>query len=198
MAFLDIVRPICAVATHVAFAALALHDYPRYKLALRAGELSAAAFTREVLRFYPLTPFVAARVRHTFQWRGIAFAKHDFALLDNYGLLRDKRYWEDPEAFLPERFEPKHPGVTALVPQCTANPSNDSHARVDALTFALLERAVERLAELDYEVPAQDLSYSLSRMPALPNSGFVVGNVRERRSTSLTERARRSRRSRGS
>lgn len=195
---LDIVRPVCAVATHVAFAALALHDYPRYKLALRVGELGAAAFTREVLRFYPLTPFVAARVRHTFQWRGIAFAKHDFALLDNYGLNRDERYWDEPQTFAPERFERTRANVTVLVPQGTADPSNQPRARLDALTFALLEHVVERLAELDYEVPAQDLSYSLSRVPALPNSGFVVGHVCERRSAHLTGRARRSRRSRGS
>ena len=158
------------------------------------GELGRAAFTREVLRFYPLTPFVAARVRHTFQWRGIAFAKHEFALLDSYGLCHDERYWDQPKAFVPERFEGTNSSVTVLAPQKTAEP----RARLDALTFALLEHAVERLARLDYEVPAQDLSYSLSRVPALPNSGFVVGHVRECRSAQLTERARRSRRSRGS
>jgi fatty-acid peroxygenase len=32
--------------------------------------------------------------------------------------------------------------------------------------------------ELEYDVPPQDLQVKLSRMPTLPESGFVISNVR--------------------
>ena len=34
--------------------------------------------------------------------------------------------------------------------------------------------------EIEYDVPPQDLSFSLSRMPALPESGFVISDVRRK------------------
>jgi hypothetical protein len=38
--------------------------------------------------------------------------------------------------------------------------------------------AVRVLASLRYEVPDQDLSYSLRRIPTRPRSGFVLVGVR--------------------
>ncbi len=32
-------------------------------------------------------------------------------------------------------------------------------------------------ATIRYEVPSQDLSFSLSQVPTLPKSGFVISNV---------------------
>ena len=42
----------------------------------------------------------------------------------------------------------------------------------------LLKGAVRVLAGLRYEVPDQDLTYSLRRMPTRPRSGFRITNVR--------------------
>jgi fatty-acid peroxygenase len=33
---------------------------------------------------------------------------------------------------------------------------------------------------IDYEVPGQDLSYSLARMPSGPRSGMLISNIRLR------------------
>ena len=46
------------------------------------------------------------------------------------------------------------------------------------LTIALMTRATRLLAEMSYEVPPQDLRVSRRKVPALPNSGFAVTNVR--------------------
>ena len=35
-----------------------------------------------------------------------------------------------------------------------------------------------KLAQLEFEVPDQDFSISMSRMPTLPKSGFVMRRVR--------------------
>jgi hypothetical protein len=38
---------------------------------------------------------------------------------------------------------------------------------------------------MQYEVPEQDLSYSLSRMPTLPKSRFVISKVRAKQSNKV-------------
>jgi fatty-acid peroxygenase len=47
------------------------------------------------------------------------------------------------------------------------------------VTVELTRSALRLLAsEVRYEVPQQDLDVDLSRMPALPASGFVIEGVR--------------------
>ena len=46
------------------------------------------------------------------------------------------------------------------------------------VTVELLKSALRTLTRVDYDVPEQDLSYSLSRMPTRPRSGFVIEGVR--------------------
>ena len=46
------------------------------------------------------------------------------------------------------------------------------------MTVALLRTLVTRLARLDYEVPRQDMSISLRRIPARPRSGMILTGVR--------------------
>ncbi|WP_460880995.1 hypothetical protein [Pontibacter rugosus] len=42
-----------------------------------------------------------------------------------------------------------------------------------------MKQAVEFLvSHMQYEVPAQDLSFSLSRMPTFPESKFIITNVK--------------------
>lgn len=42
----------------------------------------------------------------------------------------------------------------------------------------VLKALVPRLARLHYDVPDQDLTISLARIPARPRSGVVIGDVR--------------------
>jgi fatty-acid peroxygenase len=43
------------------------------------------------------------------------------------------------------------------------------------VTIALLPAPAVRLARLDYSVPAQDLSISVRRVPAMPASHMTIG-----------------------
>jgi fatty-acid peroxygenase len=46
-------------------------------------------------------------------------------------------------------------------------------------TLDVMKVAAHRLAaDMDYDVPLQDLRLSHRKVPALPNSGFIVTNVR--------------------
>jgi hypothetical protein len=56
--------------------------------------------------------------------------------------------------------------------------------RGEASTVDLLKSALYLLAsEIEYRVPAQELRVSLSHIPALPASGFVIDSVRVARAT---------------
>jgi fatty-acid peroxygenase len=64
-----------------------------------------------------------------------------------------------------------------LIPQG----GGDHHHRCagERVTVELLKAAVSHLTgSLTYDVPAQDLRVSLSRVPAIPRSRFVMSNVR--------------------
>lgn len=45
-------------------------------------------------------------------------------------------------------------------------------------TVALMRQALSHLLALNHEVPAQDLRYSLSRIPACLKSGFLLSQVK--------------------
>jgi fatty-acid peroxygenase len=61
-----------------------------------------------------------------------------------------------------------------LVPQGGGDPRTGHRCPGEKITIALLAALVVRLAELDYDVPEQDLGISLRRIPARPRSGFVL------------------------
>lgn len=102
---INILRPTVAVARYIVFAAVALHHYPAARELVRSGnEAEIECVVQEVRRFYPFFPFVGGRVREPFEWRDHRFSEGDWVLLDLFGTNHDRRIWEDPDAFRPERF----------------------------------------------------------------------------------------------
>lgn len=175
---LNVLRPIVAVGRFMVFAALALHQHPQWRETFAAGaEEDLEPFVQEVRRFYPFFPVVGGRVRQSFDWRGVGFRKGRWVLLDLYGTNHDPRLWPEPEAFRPERFRGWPGDPDSLIPQ-GAGAFEDSHrCPGEWLTIALIARAVRLLSRTGYTVPAQDLTVRLDRMPALPQSGFVMSGI---------------------
>jgi fatty-acid peroxygenase len=144
---------------------------------------------QEVRRYYPFFPSVAGHAREPFTWHGHRFAKGDWVMLDLYGTCRDRRLWENPGSFLPERFrgwtweEQPH----TLIAQGVGLHGHGHRCRGEWSTVELLKRATRLLAATDVPVPVQDVSTPLNRLPALPRSRFVL-TPRER----AEPRARRS------
>lgn len=101
-------------------------------------------------------------------------------LLDIYGTNHDRRIWQEPQAFQPERFRDWDGSAFTLIPQGGGEDHTTTHRCAgEWLTIALMERSVRLLTTaMCYEVPPQDLHISLSRMPAIPRSQFVIRNVR--------------------
>lgn len=177
---INVLRPTVAVARYVTFAAHALELYPQWRSVLQSdGDESIEAFVQEVRRFYPFFPMVGGRALEEFEWRGHRFERGNWVLLDLYGTNHDARIWDQPERFLPERFLGWLGNPYTLIPQGGGDYYSGHRCPGEWITIELAKQAVHLLtSEIAYKVPLQDLRIRLSRMPALPESRFVINHIR--------------------
>lgn len=176
---LNLLRPTVAIARYIVFTAMALHHYPRFRPAPDAQEADIENFVQEVRRFYPFFPFVAARVRRTFEWNGWRFPTGRRVLLDLYGTNHDTRTWNRPQHFDPRRFRQWNGDAFNFIPQGGADHYEGHRCAGEWITIQLMKTALRLLTgAMQYEVPLQDLSVDLSRMPAIPKSRFIIHRVR--------------------
>jgi fatty-acid peroxygenase len=180
---LNVIRPTVAVCWFVAFSAHALHRWPANRERLRSGDAAfAEAFAHEVRRFYPFAPFIGGRSPREVEWDGETVPAGSMVLLDLWGTDHDPQLFPEPYAFRPERFltgaEVREIGAWELVPQGAGDPRTGHRCPGEEITVALLSALAVRLARLEYELPPQDLTISLSRIPARPASGVVLSGVR--------------------
>ncbi|MBV2362342.1 cytochrome P450 [Streptomonospora nanhaiensis] len=180
---LNVLRPTVAVAVYLAFAAHALHHHPRCARAV--GDEAAAdggngtggyteLFAQEVRRHYPFFPAVAARARFDLLFQGHPVKRGRRVLLDLYGINHDPRRWGDPEEFRPERFAEAGWDLYGFVPQGAGDPSTGHRCPGEPITVALIAAVARRLVRMRYEVPEQDDTVDMARLPALPRSGCVI------------------------
>jgi fatty-acid peroxygenase len=169
---LNVIRPTTAVAWFVAYSAHALIRWPENRKRLADGDAAdAEAFAHEVRRFYPFAPFIGGRAARDVEFDGERIPHNAMVLLDLYGQNHDAALWEDPYAFRPERFltpegHGREIGEFELVPQGGGDPRTNHRCPGEQLTVALLSALAVRLARLQFDVPDQDLSISLRRIPA--------------------------------
>ncbi len=176
----NVLRPTIAVARFIVFEALAIHDYKGIAKKLRnAHDDYVKWFVQEVRRFYPFFPFVVAKVKKDFEWRGYQFPRGRKVLLDLYGTDHDPRIWENPQEFCPERFKNWNGGAFNFIPQGGGDHLENHRCPGEWVTIELMKNAAKFLTRtISYEVPKQDLSISHSRIPAQPKSRFKIRNVR--------------------
>jgi fatty-acid peroxygenase len=191
---MNVIRPTVAVAWYVAFAAHAIHAHPECREKLANDDVGEHAgrytdmFMQEVRRYYPFTPYLGARVRSSFDWKGHHFEPKTLVLLDVYGTDRDPRWWQAPDEFRPERFAQGHTDAFDFIPQ--GGGSRLGHrCPGEWITMHNVTLALHFLTRcISYDVPDnQDLRLDLSRMPTRPSSGVVLSRVRA--STALYEPA---------
>lgn len=177
---INIIRPMVAIAYYITFGALALHDYPYCLRKLRANESNYThMFVQEIRRYYPMAPFVGARVKKDFSWKHFKFKKGNLVLLDLYGTNHDETIWERPFEFLPNRFQLRDGNPYDYIPQGGGNYETGHRCAGEWVTIELLKVSMDYLAnKLSYRVPLQDLSINRSRMPTLPKSGFIISKVK--------------------
>lgn len=183
---INILRPTVAVSWYIAFAALALHQYPeaREKIVNEPHDGSAGNYTdnfmQEVRRFYPFAPYLGARARTTFSWKGYEIEAGTLALIDVYGANHDPRLWVNPDQFNPDRFAKWSGDTFSFIPQGGGDHARGHRCPGEWITMHNVTLALHFLTHgCRYEVsPSQDLTIDLSRMPARPASGLLIRNVR--------------------
>lgn len=177
---LNILRPAVAVSVFIVFAAHALHRFPACRRELRTGGDYPELFVQEVRRFYPFFPAVMARTRHNFEWNGYRFPGGRQVMLDLYGTNRDPRTWDAPEEFRPERFRRWDGNPFNFIPQGGGNHDLNHRCPGEGITIELMKVSCEFLAaNIEYDLPDQDLQIDVTRLPAVPKSRFVMCNVRD-------------------
>lgn len=177
---INLLRPTVAVARYIAFALLALHEHPHCRARVAARDDDYAAwFVQEVRRFYPFIPAMGGRALHAFDWHGLHVDKGTWVLFDLYGTNHHPALWGDPEVFRPERFERRESSGFDYVPHGGGDPYSGHRCPGESVTADLVRSALQLFVEdIAYDVPPQDLTVGLRRMPTLPASGFVIANVR--------------------
>lgn len=177
---INILRPIVAIARYITFGALALHRYPEERMKLRHDpEQYSQWFVQEIRRFYPFTPFLGARVRRAFTWKGHRFKKGRLVLLDIYGANHSPKSWKYPDKFDPERFKGWRGTPFGFIPQGGGEYEMGHRCGGEGVTIELMKTSLHVLAnQIDYDVPEQDLHVSMTRMPTLPKSRFQICHVK--------------------
>ncbi|WP_406864748.1 cytochrome P450 [Streptomyces sp. HUAS MG47] len=182
---LNILRPTVAVSWFLTFAAHALHRWPEHREPVAADEHYALAFAQEVRRFYPFAPFVGGLAHTDIHWKGVSIPRNSMVLLDLYGHHHDADLWPSPYTFDPQRFirqgTPSLALDDRLIPQGGGDPATGHRCPGEDITIALLAGLAPRLARLPHDVPDQDLSIPLNRVPTRPRSGYVMEPTREAR-----------------
>ena len=177
---LNVIRPTVAISWFLAFSEHALVRWPQHRERLASGDPAfAEAWAHEVRRYYPFAPFVGGKAPREVEWEGERVPAGAVVLLDLWGQNHDEEVWGDPFAFRPERFltpegAVREIGPFELVPQGGGDPRSGHRCPGEQVTVAVLSALAVRLARLDAEVPEQDLSISLRRIPARPASGVVL------------------------
>ncbi|WP_245580108.1 cytochrome P450 [Arthrobacter castelli] len=172
---LNVLRPIVAVARFIVFAAVALEQHAGWKERFASGEqVNLEPFAQEVRRYFPYFPAVGGTATEGFSFGGSRFEAGTWVLLDLYGTNHHSGIRENPETFSPERFHDWDNNPYTLVPQGAGIVDESHRCPGERITVELIKKATQLLSTTDFTVPAQDLTFSLDRIPAVPNSGFVL------------------------
>lgn len=105
-------------------------------------------------------------------------------VFDFHGTNHDERLWKNPETFDPERFNnwktsPSDQVQYRLLAQGGGDYEKGHRCPGEWNTVEAMKITAEFLAKyIDYDLPEQDLSYSMVEMPTKPKSGLIFTKIR--------------------
>lgn len=174
---INVLRPTIAVSRFITFMALKIKEY-REKLQAETEDYYEM-FVQEVRRYYPFAPCLGAIVKKNFKWKGYKFRKGTLVLLDVYGTNHDPRIWKNPDEFMPERFSGNQRHLFDFIPQGGGDADKGHRCPGERITIELMKASLKFLAcNIEFTMPVQKLYYDLKEVPSLPESGFVMSEIR--------------------
>lgn len=176
---INVLRPIVAVSKYIVFAALRLHENESWCRFFEGGRDELLDdFVEEVRRISPFFPFVGAVAKRDLSWEGYLIDRGQWLLLDLYGTCHDPRLFFKPHTFRPQRQLSWQHQQFCHIPQGAGDPGLTHRCPGERVTVELMKEAVRLLCqEMEYDVPPQDLTISLTDVPAGPRSGLILSNV---------------------
>jgi fatty-acid peroxygenase len=179
---INLIRPIVAIGRYIVFAALRLKRHPQWREILAEPDAERLSdFAEEVRRISPFFPFVGAVARASFDWKGYRIRRGQWLMLDLYGSCHEGEAFPSPDEFRPGRGLRRAEEDYTFIPQGAGSTTHGHRCPGEMATVEILKEAVRLLAgAIDYEVPEQDLSVSLTTVPTGPADGFVITGVRWR------------------
>ena len=179
---INLIRPLVAIGRYIVFAALRLERHPQWKEILAEPDAERLTdFAEEVRRISPFFPFVGAVARASFDWKGYRIRRGQWLMLDLYGSCHAGEAFRAPDEFRPGRGVRRDEADYSFIPQGAGSTARGHRCPGEMATVELLKEAARLLAGvIDYEVPEQDLSVSLTTVPTGPTDGFIISGVRWR------------------
>jgi fatty-acid peroxygenase len=177
---LNVLRPSVAVSYFMVFAARQLDANPDLNDACATGNPDMVRmFSEEVRRLSPVVPVIAARSRCPFAWNGHRVRTGDRLLLDVYGTNHDPANWADADTFDPSRFRrDDQRRRTDFIPQGGGPVDTGHRCPGEGITISVLGQMIPPLARLDWRIHPDDQEVSLTRIPARPDGGLRLHDVR--------------------
>ena len=69
-----------------------------------------------------------------------------------------------------------------LIPQGGGDASKGHRCPGEGITIEIMKAVLDFLVnKIEYDVPNQNLIYNMADMPTLPESGFIITNIREKK-----------------
>ena len=101
-------------------------------------------------------------------------------LLDVYGTMHRDDVFDNPDEFYPERFKDWDGSPFDLIPQGGGDYHTNHRCAGEWMTIIIMEETMKYFAErITYDVPEQDLTVDLEKLPGSVASGMNITNVRE-------------------
>jgi fatty-acid peroxygenase len=175
---LNVLRPVVAVDRFIAFAAVALQQHPQWRQRVATSEDDLDAFVQEVRRYYPFFPAVVGKAKAGFDWHGEHVPAGRRVVLDLYGTDHHPGSWSHPEVFDPDRFTHWADDRYTLIPQGGGKHATGHRCPGEWAVLALMRTAVRILStDMTYQLPEQDLTVRLNRLPAQPESRVRLTHI---------------------
>jgi len=175
---LNVLRPVVAVDRFIAFTAVALEQHPQWRERVATSDDDLEAFVQEVRRYYPFFPAVVGKARKEFDFNGEHVPAGRRVVLDLYGTDHHPNSWSNPEVFDPDRFTHWADDRYTLIPQGGGDYATGHRCAGEWAVLDLMRTAVRLLTtEMTYQLPQQDLTVRLNRIPAIPESRVVLTHI---------------------